>query len=261
MSRRLAVVVAHPDDDTFGVTGTAALHADDPGFSLTAVLLTSGDAGEIADPSLATPETLAAVREAEDRASWGALGVVPRRHEFLRYLDGHVGEVPTEELVERIADILRSDSPDVLVTFGPDGITGHADHVRAGEVATQAFHRVRSEEGEGMRRLLYNALPESQLRWFSDRLVERGMDPIDPTAPFQPSGVPDDAIDVDVDCSSVWHRKLAAVREHRTQGAGESLPEDLAEAVLRREWFTQAWPPRPAGAPVLSSVFEGLDAS
>jgi LmbE family N-acetylglucosaminyl deacetylase len=79
VSHALAVVVAHPDDDTFGVTGTAALHEHDPAFELTAVLLTSGDAGEIADPSLATPETLGEVREAEDRASWAALGVVSAR--------------------------------------------------------------------------------------------------------------------------------------------------------------------------------------
>jgi LmbE family N-acetylglucosaminyl deacetylase len=261
VSRRLAVVVAHPDDDTFGVTGTAALHAEDPEFTLTAVLLTSGDAGEIADPSLATPETLASVREDEDRASWAALGVVPRRHEFLRYLDGHVSEVPMDELVGRVAGILRDERPDVVVTFGADGITGHADHVRAGEAATEAFHRVRSEGGAGMRRLLYNALPESQLQWFSDRLVERGMDPIDPSAPYQPSGVPDDAIDVAVDCSGVWQRKLAALREHRTQGGAEALPEDLLEDMFRHEWFTQAWPRRPAGSRVLGSVFEGLDES
>lgn len=259
MSHALAVVVAHPDDDTFGVTGTAALHDHDPAFELTAVLLTSGDAGEIADPSLATPETLGEVREGEDRASWAALGVVPARHEFLRYRDGLLPEADREEAVSRIADILREQRPDVVVTFGPEGITEHVDHVRAGELATEAFHRVREEGGGGLRRLLYNALPESQLRWYSDRLVERGMDPIDSTQPYQPRGVPDEAIDVDVDCSAVWRRRLAALREHKTQGGSEGFPEDLVAELLSREWFTQAWPERPAGAPVLRSVFEGLD--
>jgi LmbE family N-acetylglucosaminyl deacetylase len=261
MSRRLAVVVAHPDDDTFGVTGTAALHADDRSFELTAVLVTSGDAGEIADPRLATPETLGDVREGEDRASWAALGVVPARHEFLRYPDGLVAEVPREELVARIADILRAQRPDVVVTFGPDGITAHVDHVRTGDVTTEAFHRVRAEGGEGLRRLLYTALPTSRLRWFSDRLVERGLDPIDPTQPYQPRGVPDEAIAVEVDCSNVWRRRLLALREHRTQGGADVVPADLAEPMLSFEWYTQAWPARPQNARRLGSVFEGLDDS
>ena len=260
MSRRLAVVFAHPDDDTFGVTGTAAISANDPGFALTAILLTSGDAGEIADPSLATAETLGAVREAEDRASWEALGVVPQRHEFLRYRDGHVAEAPFDELVHRVGGILREERPDVVVTFGPDGITGHADHVRAGEVATEAFQMLRTEGRGGFRRLVYSAVPESRLRWLSDRLVERGEDPIDPSAPYQPSGVPDETIAVDVDCASVWERRLAALREHRTQGGAGGLPEDLLRDLLSHESFSLAWPPRAPGAgEVLGSVFEGIE--
>ncbi len=77
-------VVAHPDDDTFGCAGTVALHAEDPDFRFTLVHVTSGEAGEIADPSLATRATLGRVREQVDRLSWEALGRVPDRHEFLR---------------------------------------------------------------------------------------------------------------------------------------------------------------------------------
>jgi LmbE family N-acetylglucosaminyl deacetylase len=261
VSRRLAIVVAHPDDDTFSVTGTAALHADDPAFELTAVLVTSGDAGEIADASLATPATLGSVREVEDLASWAALGVVPARHEFLRYLDGHVPEIPFDELVGRIVSILREQRPDVVVTFGPDGVTGHGDHIRTGEAATEAFHRLRAEGVEGFRRLLFNSLSESRIRLFSDRLVERGMDPIDPTQPFQPGGVPDETIAISVDCAAVWRRKADALREHRTQGGADVFPEDLMEEILRFEDFVQGWPERATGERVLGGVFEGLDAS
>lgn len=259
MSRRLAAVVAHPDDDTFGVTGTAGLHAEDPEFHLTLVLVTSGDNGEIADPALATPENLGEVREREDRASWRALGCVPDRHEFLRYPDGGVAGVDFDALVVRIADILREERPDVVVTFGPDGITGHADHVTVGEATTEAFHRLRAEGLEAFRRLLHNCLPESRLTWFSEELRARGFPPIDSTQPFQPRGVPDASIDVDVDCSRLWERKLAALREHKTQAADISLPDDLTRQVLSLETYVQAWPDRPPGAPVLSDVFEGLD--
>ena len=69
MTATLAAVVAHPDDDTFGCAGTVALHADDAGFRFVLIHVTSGEAGLIADPALATRETLGAVREEEDRRS------------------------------------------------------------------------------------------------------------------------------------------------------------------------------------------------
>ncbi len=259
MSRRLAVVSAHPDDDTFGVTGVAALHADDPRFHLVAVLVTSGDRGMIADPSLATRETLGDVREQEDRAAWRALGREPNRLEFMRYPDGEVPNVPFEEVVGRIAVVLRKERPDVVVTFGPEGVTGHLDHIAVGRAATEAFHRVRGEGDGGFLRLLYKALPESELTSFSDELVKRGLDPIDPTQMYQPRGVPDDTIAVRVDCSSVWQRKLAALQEHKTQAPDMQFPEDMTEPILSTETFVQAWPERHPGDPVLGDVFDGLD--
>ena len=260
MSRGLAVVAAHPDDDTFGATGTAALHAEDPEFRLTVVVVTSGEAGEIADPSLATPETLGRVREAEDRASWAALGRPPDRHEFLRYPDGGVVDADRTELVERIAAILREEQPDVVVTFGPDGVTGHSDHVTVGAATTEVFEELRVERGaRGFTRLLYNVLPRSTIGWFSAELVDRGGDPIDPSAPYQPAGVSDDAIGVVVDCEQVWKRKFDALYEHKTQGSGDLFPEDLRARMLGTECFEQAWPVREPGAVLLGDVFEGLD--
>jgi LmbE family N-acetylglucosaminyl deacetylase len=258
VKRRLAFVAAHPDDDTFGVSGSVALHAVDPGFHLTVIHVTSGDKGEIADPSLATPGTLAVVREAEDRASWMALGYEPDRHPFLRYPDGGVKDVGFDELVGRIAEVLADTRPDVVVSFGPDGVTGHPDHIRTGEAATAAFHRLREAGGDGFERLLYNVIPSSRLHWLSERLVERGLDPIDETAPFQPRGVPDADVAVMVDCGSVWRRKLAALQEHKTQGGASVLPEDLMGDVLGYEHFALAWPARDERASVLADVFEGL---
>jgi LmbE family N-acetylglucosaminyl deacetylase len=62
MGRVLAMVFAHPDDDAYAA-GSVALHADDPRFRFVLVLATSGEAGEIADGSNATRQTLAAVRQ------------------------------------------------------------------------------------------------------------------------------------------------------------------------------------------------------
>lgn len=259
MTRRLTAIFAHPDDDTYGIGGTAALAAADPGFELRVVLATSGEAGLIADESLATRENLGRVREAEDRGSWKALGVEPASLEFLRFPDGGLAVADRPELKDRLVALLTEAPPDVVATFGPDGVTGHEDHVAIGGVATEAFHEVRAgAQGDGLERLLYVGLPQSKLGRFAELLRERGIDPPDPTQPFQPRGVPDETIAFQVDCSAVYERKLAALREHRTQGELQDVPFDLWPLVLSGEAFVQAWPQREPDAPVLTDPFEDL---
>lgn len=259
MTRRIACVVAHPDDETYAVGGTLALLAEED-LELTVIMTTSGEAGRIFDPSLATRANLGRVREREDRAAWRALGLDPDIR-FLRYPDGGVADVPREDLVATYLGILLEARPEVVVTFGPDGITGHEDHVTVGAAATEAFHAARASGTDGFARLLYNALPRSRIDRFNEILRGRGREPIDPTQEFQPRGIPDETIGVIVGCSAVYERKLDALREHRTQGELEDVPYDLWPEILGSEAFVVAFPEREPGAPLLADVFEGLPGS
>jgi mycothiol S-conjugate amidase len=260
---RLAGVYAHPDDDTFSNAGLLAIGGDEVAYTL--VLATSGEAGMIADPALATPANLGQVREAEQRAALAVLGHGGTHIDFLRYPDGGLRDVPREELVSRIVVALRQAGPHVVLTFGPEGVTRHQDHIAVGEACTEAFDRLRSEAGTeaSFQRLLYCAIPQSELDRFRQELESRGIDPGDPEAPFAPRGVPDDTIACRVDCSSAIDRKLAALRAHATQREElDSVPEDLWIRALAEEAFVQGWPPfdvrsdRP-----MASVFEGLKES
>jgi LmbE family N-acetylglucosaminyl deacetylase len=256
MSHRLAVVVAHPDDDTFGCAGTVALHDADPEFRFVLIHATSGEAGMIADPALATRENLGVVREGEDRRSWETLGRTPDRHEWLRYPDGGVKDVPFEELTNRIGAIFEEERPDSVVTFGPDGVTGHPDHITVGFAATEAFHRVRMTPGGGFARLFHNGIPRSILDRWNEVRVASGEAPFDPDKIFDPHGVPDDTIGLVVDCRAVVSRVLAAVREHATQAAdfGDQSDEMMLEGFAH-EYGVVAWPPWKPGDPVLTDVF------
>jgi LmbE family N-acetylglucosaminyl deacetylase len=255
--RRLAAVFAHPDDDAFGMAGTCALHADDA--DVLVVFATSGDGGRIADPSLATRETLGGVREGEAAAAYAVLGAEAQLL-FLRHPDGGVSDVSHARLVEEVEDALAAFAPEVVITFGPEGVTGHADHVTVGRIATEAFERLRERTGGALpARLLHVALAQRDLHRLSEELRSRGLEPPDPNEPFQPRGVPDERIGVRVDCSSVVHRKLAALREHRTQAQDlEEVPQDLWPDILATEAFVVAWPAASDPDPVLSDVFEGL---
>ena len=93
---------------------------------------------------------------------------------------------------------------------------------------------------------------------FNEELVASGKEPIDPTQPFQPRGVPDETIGVDVDCSSVVDRKRAAIREHRTQA--NDFSDELEDEVFRHETHVhRVAPERTDGSAALGDVFEGLD--
>jgi LmbE family N-acetylglucosaminyl deacetylase len=255
--RRVACVFAHPDDDTFGVGGSLALHAQDE-LELTVILATSGEAGRIADASLATRETLASVREAEDLASWRALGLEPDLR-FLGHPDGRLDGFPHAALVDEVRALLDVVAPEVVVTFGAEGITGHADHVTIGRAATEAFGALRTTAGgHAFSRLLHVAIAQSRLDRLNELLRERGFEPMDPTQPFMPRGVPDAAVGARVDVTAAYERKLEALRCHKTQAELEDVPFDLWPEILSIEAFVVAWPERRPRDSVLTDIFEGL---
>jgi LmbE family N-acetylglucosaminyl deacetylase len=262
---RLAAVFAHPDDDTFGLAGTLAMRRGE--IEYTVIVATSGEAGQISDPSLATRENLAEVREEEEREALRAAGAGDARVHFLRYSDGGLKDVPRPRLVEDVARLLKEALPHVVVTFGPEGITKHDDHITIGAVATEAFHqaRAKAEEGQpqgGFQRLLYVAIPGSELDRFWETLQASSIDIGNPNDPFMPRGVPDQSITHRVDCAGVIKTKLEALRAHRTQREEvEQIPEELQGELLGVEWFVQAFPPvTELPGRQATSVFEGVNA-
>jgi LmbE family N-acetylglucosaminyl deacetylase len=258
VSPRLAAVFAHPDDDTFGLGGSVALHME-KGLELFVVVATKGEAGMIADPSLATRENLGKVREEEERRSLDALGAKDAGLRFYDYPDGALAEAPRDELVQKVEEDLAAFVPDVVVTFGPEGVTKHDDHIAIHQATTEAFHRAKDRADGGFLRLLYVAIPQTEIERFQEMQRMAGMEPFNPEDPFAPRGVPDQTIAIRVDCTNVVPKKVEALRAHRTQAEEmESIPEEAHELVFGQEAFVQAWPPREPGDRVLSDLFEGL---
>lgn len=159
--------MAHPDDDAYGMAGTVALHADDPGFRFVLIHATDGGAGDIRDGFPATRETLGEIRRAECEAAWRAHGRVPDRHEWLGFPDGGLADMSIEELVDSIATILEEEQPTVVGTFGPDGIFGHPDHITVGAATDAVFLRwagsATAAANGSFQRLLHGAIPNRSL--------------------------------------------------------------------------------------------------
>lgn len=259
-ARVLAFVGAHPDDDVMGIAGVVALHRDDPEFRFVLVIATDGEAGEIAPGSDATPETLGAVRRAEDAAGWEVVGRTPDRVEWLGLPDGGLADLPQAHLEDRILDVLRDERPDVVVTFGPDGITGHPDHIAVGAATDAAFERCRGEEGPGMRRLIHGAFPQTHYDRLNAGRVRRGQEPFDPQRVYFPRAVPDESISVSVDQSEVWERVRDAMRAHRSQWVSPwaDMTDEHWRAEARTRHYAQAWPAVTPGGTLRTGLFEDL---
>jgi LmbE family N-acetylglucosaminyl deacetylase len=135
---RLLGVFAHPDDETFCAGGTMAKYAAD-GWETMVISATRGQAGQIRDPLAATRRTLGQVREREFYAACEHLSV--RHARVLDYMDGTLQDVDPHELTGAVVQVIRAFRPDVIITFGPDGVYGHPDHIAIGAATTRAFEQ------------------------------------------------------------------------------------------------------------------------
>ncbi|HSE07870.1 MAG TPA: PIG-L family deacetylase [Nocardioidaceae bacterium] len=128
---------AHPDDEAYLSGGLMAL-ARAHGSRVVCVTATRGELGT-ADPVAWPPARLAEVRSEELARCLEILGVT--EHHWLGYRDGSCASVPSSEAVDQLCVLIDDVKPDTVLTFGPDGITGHLDHQTVGSWAATAFRR------------------------------------------------------------------------------------------------------------------------
>lgn len=163
---RVLAVFAHPDDETLCAGGTLAKYAS-AGCEVRVVSLTKGGAGQIRDAGAATRATLTAAREREFHAAGKHLGLTETR--CLDYPDGELADIDHQALVELASGMLDEFDPDVVITFGPDGFSGHPDHVAVGAAVTAACYLRRSSVPSI--RLFHCHRPHSRML-LRDRLAE-----------------------------------------------------------------------------------------
>jgi LmbE family N-acetylglucosaminyl deacetylase len=128
-------VWAHPDDEGYLSAGLMA----DAVRNGRRVVCVTATRGEAANPDRWPPEELGPRREAEIAKSLAILGVTD--HRWLDYPDGGCADVDPEEAIARIVAVIEEVRPDTVLTFGPDGGTGHPDHIAVSEWAEHAVAR------------------------------------------------------------------------------------------------------------------------
>ena len=262
---RLLAVFSHPDDEEWGTSG--ALRACvERGIEVHLLTATSGGAGEISDPALATRETLAVVREDESRAACRILGLEPPI--FLRHPDGHLADVDPELLAGQVAAAVRRLRPRVLLTFDANGAYGHPDHVAIHRATLTAFDLAAdpayvppAEVGTGVGaphradKVYATAYPHSLWERISSDFSAAGLPPMDfgevQRLAAHEFGTPDALVTTVVPVERHWDRSWAALLAHRTQYGPDNpfvaVGEDVAGTWLGINSFRRIHPPPAPG--------------
>src|SRR3989442_12493004 len=132
--RCILVVFAHPDDETSAAAGTL-MHYAREGVDIHVVTATRGERGDLGTGDLTIERRdLPAVREAELRAVLALYGTYPPI--LLDYRDQELITADFETLTQDILRAMASVQPDVVITFGPSGISDHNDHKTIPHAAT-----------------------------------------------------------------------------------------------------------------------------
>jgi LmbE family N-acetylglucosaminyl deacetylase len=243
--RRLLVVVAHPDDETFGC-GSLIADAAAAGAFVTVCCATRGEAGELAPGCELDGRTLAEVRVRELDAAGRMLGAA--EPVLLDFRDsGMAGEAtsdtlcgaPFDSAVDAVVQVLGDIDPDVVVTLDPTGGDGHRDHVRIARATIEAVRR-----WPGGASLYSWCLPKSLLqRWF-DRLAEARPGSGHLELDTSELGRPDDEITTVVDHSAHLALRRDAMALHASQRTPfDDMPDDLVDAFLRYDRLVRLEPP------------------
>jgi LmbE family N-acetylglucosaminyl deacetylase len=210
MKRSILLVFAHPDDESFGVSGTVAKYVNQD-IPVDLITATKGEKGTRVD--MPDNTDTATVREAELRAAAAIIGI--RAIHFLGYIDGELDKADPDEVTRKVLAIMRRLQPEVVITFAPDGITGHPDHVAISAAATRAFELYRQKAG-GQPRLYYHILADSAVPDASEMGVTTH---------------PDEQVTTAIDVSDYLDIKIKAVAAHRSQQDARDFVEMLKESV------------------------------
>ncbi len=278
--KKILVVLAHPDDETFGMGGTLAYYGHE-GAEIHLVCATRGEVGEVPDEKMNGFESIGELRENELCCAADVLQI--RQVHFLDYRDsGMQGSpenahpdafinAPIEKVSRELVKLVREIRPDIVLTFDPIGGYMHPDHIAAHDAAVRAFHAASDASFKtdslapfAPKRLFFHVIPRGFFRFVVRLMPIFGVDPskfgnnqdIDLTAIV--------AKDYPIH-ARVNYRQYAKLRDqasacHASQG-GDKQSGFIVTWLLRIfrsvESFMMAYPEYNRKRP-LSDLFEGL---
>ncbi len=225
MKRSILLVFAHPDDESFGLAGTILKYTRQ-GVSVDLICATKGERGLRLD--VPADVDTGTAREAELRCAAAILGI--RDIYFLGYIDADVNKTPIDEIANKVLGIMQKVRPAVVITFGPDGVSRHPDHIAIGKAATTAYKKMTAGDN-GLAKLYYVTLPASLVPNADELgIVTR----------------PDDEVTTTIDITGFLDLKIQTIACHRSQQDArqfvQMLRQDKAAVFASKEFLYLANP-------------------
>lgn len=253
-AQHLLAVVAHPDDETFGM-GSLLGMATRAGVRVTVACATRGEAGDPVPGSVGEGRNLAEVREEELREAAAMLGVGDvvawDWHDSDMAGDpapGTLCAAPIDEVVSTVAALVEERRPTMVVTL--DGSDGHRDHVCIRDATLAAVDATTWQPD----RVYLHCLPQRLMRRWVEEVARR--DPDAAHLALGELGTPDHEITTVVDTSDLLDLRERAMAVHATQvPPHDVMPPDVRHAFLVTDVLRRVRPPWPAGEPVETTLF------
>src|SRR5690625_4312987 len=140
--RHVLIILPHPDDEAFGISGSIAAYRK-MGVPVTYACLTLGEMGRnLGSPQFATRETLAEVRKAELLKACEAMGLDDLRMMGLR--DKTIEFEDDEDMIKLVEDLIEETNPSLVISFYP-GFSVHPDHEATARAVVRAIRRMKEE--------------------------------------------------------------------------------------------------------------------
>jgi mycothiol S-conjugate amidase len=266
---RLLAVHAHPDDESSKGAGTIAKYHDEGAWSVL-VCCTGGEAGDILNPAMDTPEVKADIANVRRRELESAAEILGYDElVWLGYRDSGMPDSPEnadprsfaaaelDEAVERLVAIIRRTRPHVIITY-PDEQSRypHPDHLRVHEISDIAFDAAGDPErfpdaGEPWQplKLYYTTWSRDRIVAMHEKMLELGLE--SPYArwfeqsPDDPPPPPPPPLTTRIEVGAYYSHRKGALLAHATQIDPESpfwfaLPDDVAASVYPYDDYTLA---------------------
>ena len=234
--QHLVVVVAHPDDETFGC-GSLIAQASASGARVTVVCATRGEAGERTPDEATDHLPLGDVRAQELRDAAAVLGV--NEIELLSYADsgwdgplppGALCAVPIDALADDLGDRLEHFAPDVVLVL--DGGDGHRDHLHIRQAVEAALLRHTRPV-----RLARACLANSLMRRWVEEMRARQSETVYLDLDVDRLGTPDSMLTA-IDVGQFLDVRERAIACHRSQiSPFEGLSPELRRAFLSTDFI------------------------
>ena len=224
-------VWAHPDDEAYLSAGLMQ-RVIGRGGRVVCVTATRGERGTD-DPSGWPPDRLGEHRIVELTEALRRLGVGPALE--LGLPDGGCQHVRADGPIEAIARIIDDVRPDAVVTFGPDGMTGHPDHIAVSEWTTAAWMRSDSAE------LLYATTTPEFVR---DKAAFHRRHNVFPPGYPRPARAGEPLAAIGLDAAELA-RKRSVLDAHASQSA--ILVREMGDQAYT-DWWPTEWFRRPRTA-------------